>query len=164
MTNIYNLRQKKPIRGNFIIRRYSMNAKEYLSQARNLDQRIITKTQMIDSLNDLATRCTTTYSDMPKSPNHGNSRLEECVMKIMDLEEQILHDMDKLVDLKKEITYVIRSISNPEYQDLLAKRYICCESWEKIAVDMNYELRYIHKLHSRALQEVKIPDPDESGH
>ena len=141
-----------------------MNAKEYLSQARNLDQRIITKTQMIDSLNDLATRCTTTYSDMPKSPNHGNSRLEECVMKIMDLEEQILHDMDKLVDLKKEIIYVIRSISNPEYQDLLAKRYICCESWEKIAVDMNYELRYIHKLHSRALQEVKIPDSDESGH
>ena len=141
-----------------------MNAKEYLSLARNLDQRIITKTQMIDSLNDLATRCTTTYSDMPKSPNHGNSRLEECVMKIMDLEEQILHDMDKLVDLKKEITYVIRSISNPEYQDLLAKRYICCESWEKIAVDMNYELRYIHKLHSRALQEVKIPEPDESGH
>ena len=141
-----------------------MNAKEYLSQARNLDQRIITKTQMIDSLNDLATRCTTTYSDMPKSPGHGNSRLEECVMKIMDLEEQILHDMDKLVDLKKEITYVIRSISNPEYQDLLAKRYICCESWEKIAVDMNYELRYIHKLHSRALQEVKIPEPDESGH
>ena len=141
-----------------------MNAKEYLSQARNLEQRIITKTQMIDSLNDLATRCTTTYSDMPKSPNHGNSRLEECVMKIMDLEEQILHDMDKLVDLKKEITYVIRSISNPEYQDLLAKRYICCESWEKIAVDMNYELRYIHKLHSRALQEVKIPEPDESGH
>ena len=141
-----------------------MNAKEYLSQARNLDQRIITKTQMIDSLNDLATRCTTTYSDMPKSPGHGNSRLEECVMKIMDLEEQILHDMDKLVDLKKEITYMIRSISNPEYQDLLAKRYICCESWEKIAVDMNYELRYIHKLHSRALQEVKIPEPDESGH
>ena len=141
-----------------------MSAKEDLSQARNLDQRIITKTQMIDSLNDLATRCTTTYSDMPKSPNHGNSRLEECVMKIMDLEEQILQDMDKLVDLKKEITYVIRSISNPEYQDLLAKRYICCESWEKIAVDMNYELRYIHKLHSRALQEVKIPETDESGH
>ena len=37
-----------------------MNAKEYLSQARNLDQRIITKNQMIDSLNDLATRCTAT--------------------------------------------------------------------------------------------------------
>ena len=141
-----------------------MNAKEYLSQAHNLDQRIITKTQMIDSLNDLATRCTTTYSDMPKNPNHGNSRLEECVMKIIDLEEQITRDMEKLVDLKKEITHVIHSVSNPEYQNLLAKRYICCEAWEKIAVDMNYELRYIHKLHSRALQEIKIPEPTEVGH
>lgn len=101
-----------------------MNAKEYLSQARNLDQRIITKTQMIDSLNDLATRCTATYSDMPKSPSRGNSRLEECVMKIIDLEEQITEDMEKLVNLKKEITHVIQSVSNPEYQDLLAKRYI----------------------------------------
>jgi len=80
-----------------------MNAKEYLSQARNLDQRIITKNQMIDSLNDLATRCTATYSDMPKSPNRGNSRLEECVMKIIDLEEQITEDMEKLVNLKKEL-------------------------------------------------------------
>lgn len=85
-------------------------------------------------------------------------------MKIIDLEEQITADMEKLVDLKKEITYVIQSVPNPEYQDLLAKRYICCESWEKIAVDMNYELRYIHKLHSRALQEVQIPASDESGH
>ena len=85
-------------------------------------------------------------------------------MKIIDLEEQITRDMEKLVDLKKEITHVIHSVSNPEYQDLLAKRYICCESWEKIAVDMNYELRYIHKLHSRALQEVKIPEPTEDGH
>ena len=141
-----------------------MNAKEYLSQARSLDQRIITKTQMIDSLNDLATRCTTTYSDMPKNPNHGGSRLEECVMKIIDLEEQITRDLEELVDLKKEITHVIQSVSNPEYQDLLAKRYICCEAWEKIAVDMNYELRYIHKLNSRALQEVKIPEPTEDGH
>ena len=141
-----------------------MNVKEYLSQARNLDQRIITKTQMIDSLNDLAARCSATYSDMPKSPNRSNSRLEECVMKIIDLEEQITRDMEKLVDLKKEITHVIHSVSNPEYQNLLAKRYICCEAWEKIAVDMNYELRYIHKLHSRALQEIKIPEPTEVGH
>ena len=64
-----------------------MNAKEYLSQIRNLDQRIITKKQIIDSLNNLATRYTATYSDMPKSPNLGNSRLEECVMKIINLED-----------------------------------------------------------------------------
>ena len=46
-----------------------MNAKEYLLQARYLDERITSKTQQIASLNDLATRCTTTFSDMPRNPN-----------------------------------------------------------------------------------------------
>lgn len=42
-----------------------MNAKEYLLQARYLDERITSKTQQIASLNDLATKCTSTISDMP---------------------------------------------------------------------------------------------------
>lgn len=37
-----------------------MNAKEYLLQARYLDERITSKTQQIASLNDLATKCTST--------------------------------------------------------------------------------------------------------
>ena len=141
-----------------------MNAKEYLSQARNLDQRIITKTQMIDSLNDLATRCTATYSDMPKSPSRGNSRLEECVMKIIDLENEINADIDDLVALKHEIVKVIKSVPNLEYQTLLELRYLCFKSWEQIAVMLGYDLRYTHKLHNRALEECKSAKISESGH
>lgn len=55
-----------------------MNAKEYLMQARYLDERITSKTQQIASLNELATKCTSTFSDMPKSPNHGGSRIWLC--------------------------------------------------------------------------------------
>ena len=62
-----------------------------------------------------------------------------------------------LVDLKKEIMGVIKAVENPEYQTLLEKRYLCFLSWEKIAVDMGYDLRYIHKLHTRALEDCKIP-------
>ena len=66
-----------------------MNAKEYLLQARYLDERITSKTQQIASLNDLATRCTTTFSDMPRNPNCGGSRLEDCIIKILDLEDEL---------------------------------------------------------------------------
>lgn len=34
----------------------------------------------------------------------------------------------------------------------------------QIAVDMGYELRYIHKLHGKALEEVKVPASYEGGH
>lgn len=58
-----------------------MNAKEYLLQARYLDERITSKTQQIASLNDLATKCTSTISDMPRNPNHGGSRMEEAIKR-----------------------------------------------------------------------------------
>ena len=63
-----------------------MTAKEYLSQARTLDMRIKSKLQQIESLNELATSCTVVYSDMPRNPNHGGSKVETAVIKIIEVE------------------------------------------------------------------------------
>ena len=70
-----------------------MTAKEYLSQARTLDMRIKSKLQQIESLNELATSCTITYSDMPRNPNHGGSKVERAVLKIIDLQESLKKDV-----------------------------------------------------------------------
>ena len=70
-----------------------MTAKEYLLQAHYLDERITSKTQQIAALNELATKCTSTISDMPKSPNRGGSRMEDCIIKIIDLEEKLNNDI-----------------------------------------------------------------------
>lgn len=139
-----------------------MNSKEYLLQARYLDERITSKTQQIASLNDLATRCTTTFSDMPRNPNRGGSKIEDCVIKIIELEESIKKDIEKLVDLKSEIMAVIKGVPNVEYQTLLEKRYLCFITWEQIAVDMNYSMQHVHRMHSAALKEIVVPEKDES--
>lgn len=139
-----------------------MNAKDYLLQARYLDERITSKTQQIASLNDLATRCTSTFSDMPRNPNHGGSRLEDCIIKIINLEDSLKKDIEKLVDLKREIMGVIKAVPNVEYQTLLEKRYLCFITWEQIAVDMNYSMQHIHRMHSSALKEIVVPKQDES--
>ena len=139
-----------------------MNEKDYLLQARYLDERITSKTQQIASLNDLATRCTSTFSDMPRNPNHGGSRLEDCIIKIIDLEDSLKKDIEKLVDLKREIMGVIKAVPNVEYQTLLEKRYLCFITWEQIAVDMNYSMQHIHRMHSSALKEIVVPKQDES--
>lgn len=139
-----------------------MNAKDYLLQARYLDERITSKTQQIAYLNDLATRCTSTFSDMPRNPNHGGSRLEDCIIKIIDLEGSLKKDIEKLVDLKREIMGVIKAVPNVEYQTLLEKRYLCFITWEQIAVDMNYSMQHIHRMHSNALKEIVVPKQDES--
>ena len=79
-----------------------MTAKEYLSQARTLDMRIKSKLQQIESLNELATSCTITYSDMPRNPNHGGSKVERAVLKIIDLQESLKKDVEDLVELKEQ--------------------------------------------------------------
>ena len=135
-----------------------MTTKEYLSQARFLDARIDSKIQQAHMLKTLATRCTTTLSDMPKSPSPNASSMEVIICKIIELEEEINRDIDRLVDLKRNITRAIKQVRNPEYQTLLEKRYLCFETWENIAVEMRYEIRYIHKLHNKALHEVKVPE------
>lgn len=79
-----------------------MTAKAYLGQARFLDMRIKSKIQQIESLNELATSCTAALSDMPRNPNKGRSRVEDCVMKILELQESLQTDIDRLVELKKK--------------------------------------------------------------
>ncbi|MDU5253345.1 hypothetical protein [Anaerococcus vaginalis] len=131
-----------------------MNAKEYLKQAFYLDKRINSKLEQVESLNALATKATSTLSDMPKSPNRGSSKLEDTIVKIIDLQEEINRDIDKLVDLKAEMVGTIKQIQNKELQVILEKRYLCYETWEKIAVDMNYDIRHIHRLHNLGLKET----------
>ena len=134
-----------------------MTNKGYLSQARHLDTRIKSKLQQVDSLNELATNCSMILTGMPSNPSAPNSRMAEAITKIIDLQNEINHDIDTLVDLKREIMGVIKGIANPDFQTLLEKRYLCFLSWEKIAVDMGYDLRYVHKLHTQALEECTIP-------
>ncbi len=118
--------------------------------------RINSKLEQVESLNALATKATSTLSDMPKSPNRGSSKLEDTIVKIIDLQEEINRDIDKLVDLKKEIVRTIKKIEDKELQVVLEKRYLCFESWEKIAVEMNYSIQHIFRLHSKALKNIEI--------
>lgn len=130
-----------------------MTAKEYLSHAYRIDQRINSKLEQVASLRALATKATSTFSDTPKSGSRNIQSMEATVVKIVDLENEINGDIDTLVDLKREIVGVIKQIDNPEYQTLLELRYLCFYSWEKVAVEMDYDLRYLHKLHRRALEQ-----------
>lgn len=134
-----------------------MTAKEYLSQAYLLDAQINSKMEMLDSLNGLAVKSTQTVSGMPHSPNRGGSSLGDTIAKIMDLQEEINRDIDRLVDLKREITAVIREVSDAECRVVLEQRYIVGKPWPEIAEDLGYKLRHLYKVHGHALEIVRIP-------
>ena len=134
-----------------------MTARDYLSQAYRLDQRINSKLEQVESLNELATKVSSTLTGMPKNTNRATSTMADTVTKIIALQEEINNDIERLVDLKREMVAVIKAVSNTERQTLLELRYLCFKTWEQIAVEMNYTVRNVHLLHKEALNAIVIP-------
>ena len=134
-----------------------MTARDYLSQAYRLDQRINSKLEQVESLNALATKVSSTLTGMPKNPNSATSTMADTVTKIIALQAEINNDIERLVDLKREMVAVIKAVLNTERQTLLELRYLCFKTWEQIAVEMNYTVRNVHLLHKEALTAVVVP-------
>ena len=111
--------------------------------------------EQIEHYKALVNDCSVTYSDSPKS-TASNYKLEDCTQKIMDLQEELCSTMADLVDVTCEIGKAIQKFDNYDYQDLLVKRYVLGKPWEKIAEEMNYGIRNVHRLHGEALREIKI--------
>lgn len=131
-----------------------MTAKEYLSQAYRIDQRINSKLEQVQSLRELATKATATLSDIPRNPSPNIHRMQDFIAKALDLESEINTDLCRLIDTKREIVTVVKCVENRELQTLLEMRYLCFKTWEEIAVEMHFDLRWVYRLHGRALDEV----------
>ena len=134
-----------------------MTAKEYLGQAYRLDQWINSKLEQVMSLRSLATKATSTLSDTPPSGTRNVHRMEDIIVKIIEMENEINRDIDNLVDLKREMVSVIKAVTDPELQTLLELRYLCFKSWEQIAVEMEYSIQHIFRLHDKSIKEIVLP-------
>ena len=128
------------------------NAKEYLSQIRRYDTMIDSMLDEVDSLYAMVTRITPVLKDDVVSGGGQQDKMGNAIAKIVDLKERINREIDQLVDIKREASSLLAKVSNPDHFKVLHKRYILYETFEQIALDMNYSYRWICKLHGRALQ------------
>jgi predicted transcriptional regulator len=132
-----------------------MKAKEFMSQALYIDQRINSKIEQVLSLRELAEKATATLTDVKISGTKNPHRMEDAIVKMMDLESEINADVDRLVELKREIMAVVNRVENSAYQTLLSLRYLCFKTWEQMAEEMNYSVQHLHRIHGTALEAVE---------
>ena len=135
-----------------------MTAKEYLGQAYRIDQRINSKLEQVISLRELASKATSTLTDMPHSASPNLRSMESIIGKMVDLENEINADIGELVDLKRDIVTTIKGVENPEYRTLLELRYLCFKPWEQIAMEMSYSLQHTFRIHDNALKSITVPE------
>ena len=132
-----------------------MTAKEYLSQAWNIDQRINDKVAHVSQLRDMAMNVSAVISDMPRSPSPNNQRMENIIARLTDTEDEINADIYRLVSLKLEIMNTIWQVTDENAQMVLERRYHRFKSWEDISADMSVSIRWVHKIHAKALDDIE---------
>jgi DNA-directed RNA polymerase specialized sigma24 family protein len=133
-----------------------VTAKEYLARALLIDQRINSKLEQVQSLRLLAEKATSTLSQTPHGKERNMHRMEDVIVKMLDLESDINASIDALVDVKREIMEAVQCLQITEHRTLLELRYICGKTWEEIASTLFYSVRNVHILHSAALREFDM--------
>lgn len=128
-----------------------VTTKEWFSRGRRLDAHIDsllrTRQKLRDDLTSTTARYTGDVVDGTRDPHKFDA--------LVDLEDMIDREVDRLYAVKQEIITVVLRLGDTRYQDLLMKRYVDIKTWEQIAVEMNYTYRRITQLHGEALKAAE---------
>lgn len=136
-----------------------MNAKEYLSQAYRLDQRINSDIAEVERLRQMAAGVSAPgYGEKVVSSRSQDPPFVRYVHRVIELEDKINAEIDLLVSLKEQIREVIDGVSNRDEQMVLRCRYIHNMTWERIGEELNADPRTVRRWHGKAIDNVRIPE------
>ena len=136
-----------------------MNKKRWLQRAYFINQEI--NTLIEEKQAAFARACSITVpTDKEHFSSSGDNSTEKKFIRYTEYEIMIDKRIDKLLKIKKQILNAINDINTEKLRILLVKRYLQFKTWERIAIEMNYDVRQIYRLHQQALKEIKTKKRD----
>lgn len=136
-----------------------MTPKAYFEHVFELDRQVESKRNERQAIRDTVLG-STTWEDNPTYSNQFHSTTESAAMKLLEHNDRVNEQIDELVDYKIQLANELDQLEVHNHRMVLRERYLCSKRWEEIAVEQSYDLRWIHRLHGRALDEFgkKFPD------
>lgn len=128
--------------------------KEKLKEIIYLNDRIDSKLRQLEELKLTRESIKGIDYSIDKVQTGPTSSIENTIIKIVDYEQEISKDMEKLINMKNNASKEINEIQGI-YGTILEMRYLECMRWEEIAYRLNYGIRHVYKLHGQALKELK---------
>ena len=133
-----------------------MTAKEYLSEYRVCVTELKGIEESIRQLQERATSITVSADGERVQSSGDKDKIGNLVSTIADMQSDRYDCMAETLKKMDEIEKAIDKVDNERYREILRLRYISLKKWEEIAVTTGYDLRWVHRMHGRALQSIEI--------
>nr|DAP77801.1 MAG TPA: Protein of unknown function (DUF1492) [Caudoviricetes sp.] len=131
-----------------------MTAKKYLMQVRNLESKMKILKEEIDTLREMVVSTGAIQQGERVLSSGTQDKMAETICKINEKECEWNDLMREFALARANVIINIQKLNNPEYEQILYKRYCQSKKWEEIALEMNYTYQWVCKLHGRALLEL----------
>lgn len=135
-------------------RMIKLSTKEYLQQVYRISQKVRRlrhrREDLRNDLYSLGSPAGSMDADKVQTSMSGDSMLR-LIAKVDLLERDIVRELEVLENRKSVIVAQIEELSDDRYKTLLFERYVLLRSWDQIADDMGYQLKWVYDLHGQAL-------------
>ena len=132
-----------------------MTVKEWLNRGFNLHKEIEQLKEAKQKAKDLACSVSANLGEEKVQSASCNST-EIKMINYAEYSRLLYKRIDELLEINKEIVSAISKVEDTTLRSLLTARYVNFNTWEQIAVDMNYSYVHVLRLHDKALKCVKM--------
>ena len=126
----------------------------YLYRYRDAVRREKTIADEIEALRTEAARVTQALTGMPGGGD--GQAIPRAVERILDAQQRLAAEAARCAAARAEVRAAIDTVPDPLRRDILTRRYILGQRWEYIAVTLDRDLRWVLRLHHRAVDGLTI--------
>ena len=131
-----------------------MGIKHQLKQIRLIDLEVKSKMEELDRLNNSFLK-----SPSLKEINVQESKVslkDDAYVKIINLNDYINEQVDKLIDLKYELIKAIEQLDNSRERTIIWMKYISSKGWDEIAEELKISKTTLFILHDEAIKKIDL--------
>lgn len=130
-----------------------MGIKHQLKQIRLIDLEVKSKMEELDRLNNSFLK-----SPSLKEINVQESRMslkDDAYVKIINLNDYINDQVDKLIDLKYQLIQAIEQLDNSRERTIIWMKYVSSKGWDEIAEELKISKTTLFILHDEAIKKIE---------
>ena len=129
-------------------------AREYLRQITVMRRRIEQVKDELAKLEALKYSISPVVSDSGGGGSPSPDKMERAIITAVAAESRLESEVIEYLDMIEEIKTTVKSLTNPDYVDILLLKYVNGYTLTKAGIKMHYSERHAQRLHGYALAEL----------